>query len=87
MADLKGQVRAQTQAKSITLLKKYVTVEVLVANDADTITIDSIVNIDNAKVISLLDASDITVNTSGNVITINDIAVVNSHLLCTVVGT
>jgi hypothetical protein len=87
MADRKGEVRAQSQAKSFTLLKKHATIEVPTIDDGDTITVDGIVNIDNAKVVNVADASDVTVNISGNVVTINDVAVSGAHVLCLVVGT
>jgi len=86
MADRKGEVRAQSQAKDVTMLKKHATIEVLVVDDADTITVDSMALIENAKVINLADASDVTVNIAVNVITINDVAISSAHLLVTVVG-
>lgn len=87
MAERVGEIRAQSQAKDTTLLKKHATVEVLVIDDADTVTIDSMTNIDNAKVVNLSDASDITVDIATNVITINDVAVSGAHVIIQVVGT
>ena len=86
MAERIGEVRAQSQAQNITLLKKHATIEVMVADDADTITVDALVAIDNVKVVNLADASDVTVTVATNVITIDDVAVAGAHLLCLVVG-
>lgn len=86
MSERKGEVRAQSQAKNITLLKKHATIEVLVVNDADTIVVDSMATINNAKVVNLADASDVTVEVVNNVITINDVSVSAAHLLVQVVG-
>ena len=87
MAERIGEVRAQSRAKDVTLLKKHATVEVLVIDDADTVTIDSMTNIDNAKVVNLSDGSDITKDVATNVITINDVAVSGAHVISLVVGT
>ena len=86
MANRIGEVRAQSQAKQITLLKKHATIEVLSVDDADTITVDSMATIENVKVVSLVDSSDVVVTFAANVITIDDVAVSASHLLVTVVG-
>ena len=86
MAERKGEVRAQSQAKNVTLLKKHATIEVLVADDADIIVVDSMVTVENAKVINLLDATDVTVTVATNVITIDDVAISASHLLVVVAG-
>jgi len=86
MADRIGEVRAQSQAKDVTLLKKHATIEVLAVDDADTITVNSLVSIDNAKVVNLADASDVTINIATNVITINDVSVSAAHLLVLAVG-
>lgn len=86
MAERIGEVRAQSRAKDVTLLKKHATVEVLVIDDADTVTIDSITTIDNAKVINLSDGSDVTVDVATNVITINDVAISGAHVIILVVG-
>ena len=87
MAERVGEIRAQSRAKDVTLLKKHTTIEVAVIDDADTVTVDILTNIDNAKVVNLSDASDITVDIAGNVITINDGAVSGAHVLMQVVGT
>jgi hypothetical protein len=86
MADRKPEIRAQSQAKTITLLKKHTTLEVLTIDDADTVTVDIMTTIDNAKAINLADGTDVTVDILGNVLTINDVTVSGSHLLITVVG-
>ena len=86
MAERTGEVRVQSQAKDVTLLKKYATVEVLVIDDADTVTIDSMTTIDSAKVIDLADSTDVTVDIATNVITINDVGVSADHLIILVVG-
>lgn len=87
MAERIPEVRAQSQARDVTLLKKHTTLEVIQVDDADTITVDSLTNIDNAKVINLADASDVTVDIATNVITINDVGVSADHLICLVIGT
>ena len=86
MAERIGEIRAQSRAKDITMLKKHATVEVLVVDDTDTIPVPFLTTIENAKVINLLDASDVTVTLLGNVITVDDVAISAAHLLVTVVG-
>ena len=87
MAERIPEIRAQSRAKNVTLLKTHTTLEVLNVDDGDTITVDIMTTIDNAKVVSLSDASDITNDIAGNVITINDVAVSGAHVLIQVVGT
>ena len=87
MAERTPEVRAQSQARDVTLLKKHTTLEVLQVDDGDTITVESLTNIDSAKVINLADASDVTVGIATNVITINDVGISADHLICLVVGT
>lgn len=87
MAERVGEIRAQSQAKNTTLLKKHTTIEVAVIDDGDTVPVNILTNIDNVKVVNLSDASDITVDIAGNVITINDGAVSGAHVLIQVVGT
>ena len=87
MAERQGEVRAQTQAKNITLLKKFSQIEIEVMDDGDTHTVVGMTNIDNVKVADLSDASTITADIAGNVVTINDGAVSGAHVLITVVGT
>jgi hypothetical protein len=86
MAERKPEIRAQSQAREIVLKKKHTTLEVLTIDDADTVTVDIMTTIDNAKAINLEDGSDVTVDVLGNVLTVNDVAVSGSHLLITVVG-
>ena len=86
MAERTGEVRAQSQAKNITLLKKHATIEVLAIDDADTIVVNAVATIDNAKVINLADGSDVTVTVATNVITIDDVAITGAHVICMVVG-
>jgi len=86
MAELIPEVRAQSQARDVALLKRHATLEVLNANDADTITVNSLTTIDSAKVIDLADSTDVTVDIATNVITINDVGVSSDHLIILVVG-
>lgn len=86
MAEITGEVRAQSQAKDITLLKKHATIEVLSIDDADTVTVDSMATINNAKVINLSDGTDVAVDIATNVVTINDVAISGSHIIILVVG-
>ena len=87
MAEREGEVRAQTQAKDVTLLKKFSQIEILVIDDADTHTVVGMTNIDNVRVVDLSTATDITADKAGNVVTINDVSVSGAHVLITVVGT
>lgn len=87
MAEKVGEVRAQSQAKDVTLLKKHATIEVLDLDDADTVTVNNMTTIDSATVINLSDATAVTVNTATNVITVNDLGLANAHVICLVVGT
>jgi len=87
MAERVGEVKSQSQARDVTLLKKYSILEVLQVDDADTITVDALTTIDSVKVIDLADATDVTVDIATNVITINDVGVSADHLLVTAVGT
>lgn len=75
------------QGKDTTLLKKYVTLEVDVIDDADTVTVTNLTTIDSAKVIDLADASDITADIATNVVTINDVSVSADHIVILAVGT
>ena len=75
------------QSKDESLLKKYVTVEVRVIDDADTVTIDNLTTIDSVKVIDLADAADVTADIATNVVTINDAGVTGDHVVMLVVGT
>lgn len=86
MAERVGEVRAQSQAKDVTLLKKHSTIEVLVIDDADTVVVNSMANVENAKVINLADSVDVTVLIAGNVITIDDVSISGSHLVMLVTG-
>lgn len=86
MAERTPEIRAQSQAKTVTLLKKHTTLEVLTIDDADTIPVEIMTTIDNAKVINLADGSDVTINTAGNEITINDVSISGAHVICIVVG-
>ena len=87
MAERQPEIRAQSQARDITLLKKHTTLEVLDIDDGDIVTVVIMTNIDNVKAVNLVDAADVSVDISGNVLTINDGAVSASHLLIQVVGT
>ena len=87
MAEKIGEVRAQSQARDVTLLKKHATIEVLDLDDTDTVTVDSMTTIDSAKVINLSNAGDINVTLATNVITIDDEGVSNDHVIILVVGT
>lgn len=86
MAERTGEVRAQSQAKDVTLLKKHKTIEVLVIDDADTITVDGMTTIESATAIDLSDATAVAVDIATNVITINDVGVSADHLIILVVG-
>lgn len=86
MAEVQGEVRAQSQARDVSLLKKHATIEILSINDGDTHTVNSLTTIDSAKVIDLSDSTDVTVDIATNVITINDSGVSTDHLIILVVG-
>lgn len=86
MAERIPEIRAQSQARDITLLKKHTTLEVLDVDDADTITVDIMTNIDSASAVDLSDGTAVTVDIATNVITINDVGVSADHLIILVVG-
>ncbi len=86
MAERIPEIRAQSQAKNTTLLKKHTTLEVLNVDDADTITVDILANIDSATAIDLSDGTAVAVDIATNVITINDVGVSADHLIILVVG-
>lgn len=86
MAERIPEVRAQSQARDVNLLKKHTTLEVLNVDDADTITVDIMSNIDIALAVDLNDGTAVTVDIATNVITINDVGVSADHLIILVVG-
>jgi len=86
MAERIPEIRAQSRAKDVTLLKTHTTLEVLNADDADTITVDILSNIDTALAVDLSDGTVVTVDIATNIITINDVGVSNDHLIILVVG-
>lgn len=86
MAERTGEIRAQSRAKNVTLLKKHTVIEVPVIDDADTVTVPIMTTIDSATVINLVDSSVITADIATNVITINDVTVSQEHVIILVVG-
>lgn len=86
MAERIPEIRAQSRAKDVTLLRTHATLEVLSADDGDTITVDIMGNIDIALAVDLSDGTAVTVDIATNVITINDIGVSADHLIILVVG-
>ena len=86
MAERIPEIRAQSRAKDVTLLKTHTTLEVLNVDDADTITVDILATIDSATAIDLSDGTAVAVDIATNVITINDVGVANDHLIILVVG-
>ena len=86
MAEKIGEVRAQSQARNITLLKRHATIEVLDVDDADTITVDSLTTIDAVTIYNAATASTVAADIAGNVITINDVTAVNSHVILLAIG-
>lgn len=86
MAERTGEIRAQSRAKNVTLLKKHTVIEVPVIDDADTVTVPIMTTIDSATVINLVDSSVITADIATNVITINDGGVSADHVIILVVG-
>ncbi len=87
MSERIPEVRAQSQARDVTLLKKHTTLEVVEVDDADTITVNSLTTIESATAIDLADATAVAVDIATNVITINDVGVSADHLIILVVGT
>jgi len=86
MADQTYTVKDQGQGQDITLLKKHKTLEVSSISDADTITVDGLTTVNEAKVIDLADATEYAVTLATNVITIDDGACSSDHVIVLVVG-
>ena len=86
MAERIPEIRAQSQAANKTLLKKHTTLEVLNVDDADTIPVNIMTNIDTASAVDLATGSAVTVDIAGNELTVNDAGVSNDHLIILVVG-
>lgn len=87
MADLSYSMRKQGIGEEISYLKRYVVVEVASVDDADTVTIVELDAIDNAKVINLSDATDVGSTVLTNVVTIDEGALADAHVLIVAVGT
>ena len=85
MANVIGEVRAQSQAKDITLLKKHASIEVISISDTDTYTVDNMTTVENSTVVNMATGADVTHTKVGNVITIDD-AVSDIHVMIFVVG-
>ena len=86
MVDQTYDVKNQGQGQDISLLKKFITLEVVSISDADTITVDSLTTVNEAKVIDLADATEFTVTLATNVITIDDIGCSSDHVIVLAVG-
>lgn len=87
MAERTPVLSKAVQGKDVTLLKKYVTVEIEVIDDGDTVTVSNLTTIESATVIDLADATAVAADIATNVVTINDVGVSQDHVVMLVVGT
>ena len=86
MADVSYEVKKLGQGQDVSYLKKYVVLEVNEIDDADTITVAELTTVNSAKVINLSDATDVGVTLATNVITIDEAALADAHVIVLAVG-
>ena len=86
MADVTYEVKKQGQGQDISYLKKWVVLEVSEIDDADTITVSELTTVNKAQIVNLSDASEVGKTVVDNVITIDEAALADAHIIVLAIG-